>query len=390
MIDEMVRTCRAQEAPLLALLEELVLVSSHSHDPAGTSAVAQILARELGAITDLEVRLVEAGPARGHHLVATSAPARASAAGAVALVGHHDTVFPAGTFEGFRIEGDIARGPGVLDMKGGLAIALAALRILGQAGVLARLPLRMVSVSDEEIGSPTGTAVLERELAGAAAALVFEAGRAGDRIITARKGTGGVVATAYGKAAHAGNQHEEGKNAIWSLARFVDRAQALTDYARGITVNVGKITGGQGRNTVPDRCEALIDIRFLSLEDGAATVEALKAAANDAALVGTRIELAGGIARPPLLRTPENVALAAEYGAAARAAGLGGEEAALVGGGSDASTTAALGIPSIDGLGPRGSGFHTHDELIEVSSLTLRLEALVRFLYGRVRYSGVR
>src|SRR5690606_32280084 len=130
-------------------------------------------------------------------------------------------------------------------------------------------------------------------------------------------------AVAHGRAAHAGNQHEVGKNAIWSLARFVDRAQALTDYARGITVNVGKITGGQGRNTVPDRCEALIDLRFVSTADGEATVEKLREAAVDAAIEGTRIELSGGVARPPLARTPDNVALAAEYGACARAAGLG-------------------------------------------------------------------
>src|SRR5690606_22478233 len=155
------------------------------------------------------------------HLVARSDAARASAAGAVALVGHHDTVFPPGTFEGFSIEGDIARGPGVLDMKGGLTVAIFALRLLAEAGALARLPLRFVSVSDEEIGSPSGTAFLEQHLAGAACALVFEAGRAGDRIITARKGTGGIVAVAHGRAAHAGNQHEVGKNAIWSLARFV-------------------------------------------------------------------------------------------------------------------------------------------------------------------------
>jgi glutamate carboxypeptidase len=383
MNDAIDRRCRDAQAGMLALLEELVLQSSHSHDPEGVAAVAAIMARELGAIPGLSVAVVPSDGPHGPHLIAKSEAALASAAGAVALVGHHDTVFPPGTFEGFSIDGDIARGPGVLDMKGGLTVAIFALRLLSEAGLLAKLPLRFVSVSDEEIGSPTGTTFLEQSLVGAACALVFEAGRAGDRIITARKGTGGLVAVAHGRAAHAGNQHEEGKNAIWALARFVDRAQALTDYDRGITVNVGKISGGQGRNTVPDRCEALVDLRFVSIADGEATVEKLRDAAQRAAIEGTHIELSGGVARPPLERTPDNVALAGEYGACARAVGLGGDEADLMGGGSDASTTAALGIPSIDGLGPRGSGFHTHQELIEVSSLPLRLEALVRFLCAR-------
>src|SRR5262249_29700490 len=160
-----------------------------------------------------------------------------------------------GTFEGFRRDGALARGPGVLDMKGGLVVAIEALRALAAADVLDRVKVRFAIVSDEEVGSPEGQPILQRELAGAERAIVLEAGRAADRVITARKGTGSVKVSARGVAAHAGNAHDKGANAIWALARFIDRAQQITDYARGVTVNVGKVSGGDAKNTVPDHAE---------------------------------------------------------------------------------------------------------------------------------------
>jgi glutamate carboxypeptidase len=268
-------------------------------------------------------------------------------------------------------------------MKGGLTVILFALRALAGTGALAALPpLRLVIVADEEVGSPEGQKVIERAISGSRACLVFEAGRAADAIITRRKGTAGLVASARGVAAHAGNGHEEGRNAIWALSRFVDRAQALTDYARGVTVNVGKVEGGQGRNTVPDRADAWIDVRFCSRAEGETAILALREAARWAAasVEGTRIDVEGGVARMPLERTPASLRLWAEYAACARASGLGDAEAPLIGGGSDASTSSSMGIPSIDGLGPRGMGFHTKDEHIEVKSLVPKAQALARFL----------
>jgi glutamate carboxypeptidase len=192
-------------------------------------------------------------------------------------------------------------------------------------------------------------------------------------------------AVAHGKAAHAGNHHAEGANAIWAVARFVDLVQRLTDYPRGITVNVGKVLGGQGKNTVPDFAEAHVDLRFCTRADGEALVEAFRSAAVTAAasVPGTRFELTGGISREPLERSSESAALLEAYAACARASGLGASEAALIGGGSDASTTSSSGIPSIDGLGPRGKGFHTVDEHIEVSTLVPKAQALARFLASR-------
>jgi len=144
---------------------------------------------------------------------------------------------PAGTFEGYRRDGDLARGPGVLDMKGGLVVVAFAIQALALAGLEGIAPLRIAIVADEEVGSPEGQGIIRAGIAGADAALVFEAGRTNppDAIITRRKGTGGMTARAFGKAAHAGNNHKEGVNALWAIARFTDRVQALTDYDRGVT-----------------------------------------------------------------------------------------------------------------------------------------------------------
>jgi glutamate carboxypeptidase len=149
-----------------------------------------------------------------------------------------------------------------------------------------------------------------------------------------------------------------------------------------VTVNVGRVSGGNSKNTVPDRAEAQLDLRFCTRADGDALVSAARRTAEEAAstVPGTRIELHGGVARTPLERSDASGKLLAEYAACARQHGLGGDEAPLIGGGSDASTSSAMGIPSIDGMGPRGTGFHTKEELIEVATLVPKAQALARFL----------
>lgn len=361
-------------------LAELVGVNSFTENVDGGREVASIL-EELYAIEGLESRRVPSSKF-ADHLVVTSAWTTTGRS-PIALVGHLDTVFPPGTFEGYRRDGDLARGPGVLDMKGGLVVVAWALKALAACGALQELPgVRLVIVSDEEVGSPEGQKIIKSAIDGARGALVFEAGRKNDLVITRRKGTGAVTVTAHGKGAHAGNNHKEGANALWALARFIDRAQGLTDYARGVTVNVGKVTGGTSKNTVPDRAEALVDFRFETRADGEALVLELRKAAEECAdsVQGTRIEVEGGIARLPLERTDASVRLMESYGSAAKQVGLGSGEAALIGGGSDASTAHAMGIAAIDGLGPRGIGFHTKDEQIEIGTLVQKAKALALFL----------
>ena len=383
-VDDAVTWLRSKAGEMESALASLVEVNSYTSNVEGGNRVGGML-RDLFERGSLQCE-IQASTAYANHLVfRTGAQGRP-----IALVGHLDTVFPPGTFEGYRREGALARGPGVLDMKGGLLVAGFALLALDRAGLLADLPVRFVVVGDEEVGSPEGQRVLANVAGDAACGLVFEAGRAGDAIVTRRKGTGSIVAQANGRAAHAGNLHHQGINAIWALARFVDRAQGLTDYDRGTTVNIGRISGGNARNTVPDAARAEIDIRFASREDGDTLVAALGAAAKDAgaSLPGASIELSGGISRAPLARSSASERLYAEYAACATAAGLGAAEAPLVGGGSDANTLSALGVPCIDALGPRGSGFHTREELIEVATLVPKAEALVRFLCGRLEPSS--
>jgi len=364
-------------------LAPLVEVNSYTENPEGGRKVGTML-RDLFASPGVETRVFPSERFADHIVIRTrpELPNRS----AVALVGHLDTVFPPGYFEGYRREGDLARGPGVLDMKGGLVVVAFAMRALGATGSLdAVVPLRVVVVSDEEVGSPEGQGVIAAAISGSSACLVFEAGRESDAIITRRKGVGAMTAVAHGRAAHAGNAHREGANAVWAIARFVDRAQQLTDYPRGVTVNVGRVSGGQTANTVPDRADALLDLRFCTRADGDKLIGGIRSAADEssASVPGTRFELHGGILRQPLERTDASASLLAEYAACARAHGLGGDEAPLIGGGSDASTASALGIPSIDGLGPRGAGFHTKEERIDVSSLVPKAQALARFIAQR-------
>lgn len=372
-----------KEPAMERTLAALVDVNSFTDNPEGGRKTGALVC-DLFAIAGVETT-VRASERFADHLVFRTHPEHSNK-GAIGLIGHLDTVFPPGTFEGYRRDGPLGRGPGVLDMKGGLVVVAFALKALGETcGLEKVVPVRVVVVSDEEVGSPEGQGVIAAAISGASACLVFEAGRSGDAIITRRKGTGSLTAVVHGRAAHAGNAHADGANAIWALARFIDAAQELTDYAAGVTVNVGRIAGGTSKNTVPERAEAQLDMRFQSRSEGEKLALAIRRAADEAAasIPGTRFELHAGASRMPLERTEASSRLRDEYGACARAHGLGSGEAPLLGGGSDASTANALGVPAIDGLGPRGAGFHTKDEYIEIASLVPKAQALARFLAER-------
>ena len=361
------------------MLERWVRQNAFSGDVAAVNAMGALLVEDF-ALDGLTLERVP-GAGVGDHLIWRTPAWDEYPDERQLLIGHHDTVFPPGTFEVWERSGDILRGPGVLDMKGGLATIRTALAALADIHTLANLPLAVISVGDEEIGSIHSRTALEELARGARAALVFEAGREQDRIVTQRKGTGRVLVTATGKAAHAGNHHADGINAIWALSRFVERAQALTDYDAGVTVNVGLIEGGSSANTVPAEARATIDFRVITASSGEATMDNLRRAADEVArTTGARIDIEGGIRRQPLERDQRSFVLYQAYAVAAHAAGLGTEECPLMGGGSDANTVSAVGVPAIDGLGPRGRGFHTHDEFIEISSLAMRVEALLRYL----------
>jgi glutamate carboxypeptidase len=405
-----------------SLLAELVAINSFTGNPEGCDRVARRLKVELEAL-GLAVELcpsespsphgtalwdrppsplstegaapppTDATPETtyGLHLLAQTVAALRPGTTPLLLVGHHDTVFAPGTFDGYRSDATYGYGPGVLDMKGGLVVILAALDGLHRTGALGGCALRFLSVSDEEVGSPSSRGVLARAARGASAALVFESGRAHDAIVTQRKGAASLRVAFGGRAAHAGNDFEQGASAVWALARFVDAAQSLTDLALGSTVNVGRVEGGEVKNTVPARAEALVDVRFTHGAAAGALLDRLERAARAAAssVAGVSVHLVCDSQRPPLERTAASAALVARYGACQRQAGLGDGEAPLQGGGSDANLLGAMGLATIDGLGPRGRGLHTRDEQIERATLLQKSDALVRFLlrHGQSGYS---
>ena len=374
-LDDALAALRSEE--MLAHAKQWCAINSFTANVAGVNAVGALL-RDAFALPSLRCTTIPGGE-HGDHLVwRTAAPGAP-----IVLVGHHDTVFPPGHFETWTEEGGRVTAPGVLDMKGGLAIIRGVLAALEATGALVDLPIMVVSVGDEEVGSPSSTPHLVELATGAQCALVFESGRAADAIITRRKGVGAMTVIAHGKAAHAGNNHKDGGNAIWALSRFVDAAQQLTDYAGGITVNVGQFTGGTSKNTVPEHAECVLDLRYETVASAEQLVARLRAAAEAAAIPNVRLEVVGGIRRLPLERSDGSAKLRDEYAACALLAGLGTGEAALLGGGSDANTVGPLGVPVIDGLGPRGAGFHTTTEYVEVATFRPKAEALLRFLWGR-------
>jgi glutamate carboxypeptidase len=360
-----------------ALIEQWVGINSFTGNLEGCERVADEMVRAM-ELPGLRCERV-AGRGAASHLRWTTA-AWGQRPGAL-LVGHHDTVFPPGLFEGFSSDADKIYGPGVLDMKGGLALIRSALAVLSDLGVLAELPLAVVSVSDEETGSADGRRVLAELASAAALGLVFEAGRVNDAIVTRRKGTGKLTVTVSGRAAHAGNDLASGINAIWALARFVDGAQGCSRGDGQVTVNVGLISGGTSANTVPAGASCEIDLRATSRSDAEQLLAALRGIADVVAKeTGASFQFEGGMRRMPLECSAASARVAALYGGFARAVGLSDQQAGLMGGGSDANTLAELGIPAIDGLGPRGRGFHTPHEFAEISTFAPRLVALLGFL----------
>ncbi len=365
----------AMEVALAALVEE----NSFTGNREGSLRVARLL-EEVFAMPGLTG---ERAPSErfGDHLVFRSV-GRAGAA-PVALLGHLDTVFPPGRFEGYRVDGALRRGPGVLDMKGGLVVIAWALKALASTvGLDVLPPLRLVVVSDEEVGSPEGAPLIREVIAGCQAALVFESGRANDAIVTERSGTGSALARATGIPAHAGNAYWDGANAIWALSRFVDRAQQYSSREGGVSVNVGLIEGGTSKNTVPAAARAELDLRYPTQAVGDALWRGLEGAAESLGVPGAGVQLERGPGRIPMEKQPGTEVVLERYRRCAHAHGLGTDEAPRQGGGSDGNTAAALGIPTLDALGPRGRFFHTPDEYLEVDTLVPRARALADFLAG--------
>ena len=298
----------------------------------------------------------------------------------ILVLGHLDTVHPIGTLQqnACRIEGDKLYGPGSYDMKAGIYLALTALGQLSAPGSTA-LPIDLLLVPDEETGSHASRTAIERFAKQSRYALVGEPARAdAGKCVTARKGTGMLRLKVQGRPAHAGVDHAKGRSAIREMAHQVLALEAMTDYARGITVSVGTIKGGTVTNTVPSQCQAMVDFRVPDMqaaEDVLAWMRALEPVGPDVTL-----DIDVELNRPPMVKTDAVAKLLSRAKGWAAESGFALEEAAMTGGGSDANFTAALGVPTLDGLGADGDGAHTLHEYILVSTLERRLDFWRRLL----------
>jgi glutamate carboxypeptidase len=300
-------------------------------------------------------------------------------AGRILLLGHLDTVWPLGTLKTMpcRMAEGRLWGPGTLDMKAGVAMAFTALEMLTETGLLHREIVLLLN-SEEEIGSPVSRPITERLAAGCSAVYVLEAAQ-GLAYKTARKGTGTWRIDVKGVAAHAGVDFEKGASAILELARVVETVSGWTDLKRGLTVSVGVVGGGARSNIVPAEAWAEVDVRIARKADGARIERkfaGLKPIDKACALAVT-----GGLNRPPMERTRGTVKLFRQARALAAELGFALEEAST-GGASDGNFTAALGIPTLDGMGAVGEGAHARHESIVFEHLAPRTALLAGLLAG--------
>jgi glutamate carboxypeptidase len=378
MMRRLERELRSRELEILRLLGRFVRCESPSHSKDAVDRLGRMVAsewRRRGA----KVRILRQ-TGRGNHVRAEVWLGTGQPAGQILILGHLDTVYPLGTLAKmpFRVRRGRAYGPGTFDMKAGLVLALAAVDALRAAKLRPRKRLVFLWNSDEEIGSESSRREIEREARRSDAVLVLEpsAGSEG-RLKTARKGTGTAELIVTGRASHAGLDPGAGVNAVLELALQIVRLRKLNDAKRGIALQATVIEGGTVSNVVPDHARAEVDIRYTHLADARKIDRQLRALRP--ILPGARIEVRGGINRPPLERTPAVVALFHRAQSLMRQMGLRLEETS-VGGASDGNFTAALGVPTLDGLGAVGNGAHSPGEHVVIRALPRRAALLAGLL----------
>ena len=363
----------AQADWMARTLRALVEAESPSDDKAAVDAVARLAAgfaeacggrvklhkqKHFGNV--LEVRF---GPARSRRKP-------------ILLLGHLDTVWPLGTLKTmpWREAGGRFYGPGVLDMKAGVAMALAASSALAQVGI--SRPVTLLLNPDEEVGSPASRPITERLALASEAVLVLEPAQ-GLACKTARKGVGDYHLHVTGVAAHSGVDFERGHSAILELARLIETVAGFTDLRVGRTVNPGVISGGTRSNVIAEHAYADVDVRIARASDAAKVAKLFRGLR--CADPACKLEITGGMNRPPMERKPGTVALYRQARKLAAELGFTLDEAAT-GGGSDGNFTAALGMPTLDGLGAVGEGAHAAHESVAIEHLVPRTALLAALI----------
>jgi glutamate carboxypeptidase len=367
---KLVQRVTASEPRLRARLRSLVEIESPSEDKAGVDRAAEVVAdwaEELGARAKIHRQRTF-----GDVLELRFGPSRHSAQKPVLLLGHLDTVWPVGTLARmpWREEGGKLFGPGVLDMKAAVVMALEAVAALRELAL--ERPVTLLLNSDEEVGSPVSRPITERVAQGCSAVFVLEPAQ-GLAYKTARKGVGLYDLHVAGVAAHSGVDFAAGHSAVLEMARLVEQVSGFSDLGKGRTVNVGVIAGGTRSNVIAAECRAEVDVRIAKASDAAA-VERLfrRLKVHDKACT---LAVSGGINRPPMERKPGVVKLFRQARALAAQMGFTLDEAAT-GGGSDGNFTAGLGVPTLDGMGAVGAGAHADHEHVVAAHLVERTALL--------------
>ncbi len=370
---ELIHFLEESKQEQFALLERLVLQSSHSADKAGTDAVGDILCETL-AHCSLDI-------SKQHHdSCGDSLIIRSSACSPekpyILLLGHMDTVFPRESeFNFYREDDTRSYGPGVCDMKGGLVSASFVLKALDSVGFLETLPIVFLCNGDEEIGSPYSTPLIKEIARDCLCGLVFECGGLNGEIVTGRKGKSAYTLEVSGKAGHSAFSEQNGKSsAILELAHKIIQLEELNGTRKGIVVNVGTIDGGIASNVIAESAKAEIDTRFILAEDGQFCRDQIEKIVSDSIVSGTIAQFRSTKSRFPMKQTESNTILSQIYKQQAELVGFHtGTE--LRSGVSDANTLAECNKPVIDGLGPIGNHDHSDDEYIEKTTLTQRCKA---------------
>jgi len=372
-VDPILSYIQTRQPEIVELIRQFVEVESPSDDPAAIKRFTDLVAATVNAYA--KVKIVPGG----HLLCDMNLPGRRKT-GQILALGHSDTVWPLGTLRTMPFRHDAGRlwGPGVLDMKAGIVFFLFAVQALRDLDIPAPSKVLLQLNADEEVGSESSRALTETNAANSHAVLVLEPGTGlAGKLKTARKGVGDFTIEVRGRASHAGVDFEAGASAILELARQLDKVAAFTNLKRGITVNPGVISGGTRSNVVAAEARAEVDIRILRLKDAPALERKFRALRpTDRRCT---ITITGGLNRPPMERSPGIAKLFATAKALAKDLGVEIEES-LTGGGSDGNFTAALGIPTLDGLGAVGEGAHATNESILVDRIADRTALIAKLL----------
>lgn len=371
-MDPLLSWARAKRPEIIRFIRELVECESPSDSP---EAIARFFDLFASSITDIADTTIEHGV-----LMCRFRTNAGAASPQIVALGHADTVWPLGTLATMPFREDATRlyGPGVLDMKAGLALFVFALRALGDLGISVAHRVLLQINPDEETGSRASRSITEASAKSSVAVLVLEPGTGLEgRVKTARKGIGDYRVRIRGVASHSGVDFEKGASAVVELARQIERIASFTDVTRGITVNPGVISGGTRSNVIAAIADAHVDIRVPTLRDA----EELAARFRALSVFDSRcsIEITGGLNRPPMERSPGVVALFETTRRHALELGIQLKESAT-GGGSDGNFTAALGVPTLDGIGAVGEGAHASHESIVIDRIADRVALLAKLV----------